>query len=257
MAEIDSGTAVAIYEKMALIRAADERFRSSIIAGTFTGIHYSPRGQEAIAAAVGMHLRPDDYLVTTYRGLHDQLAKGMPLRELWAEFLGKSTGTCKGKGGTMHITHPPSGVMLTTAIVGGGIPVAVGLALAAQAEGGDRVTVCNFGDGATNTGAFHEALNLASLWNLPVVFVCQNNTYAENTPFDKGTKASSVAARATSYGMRGETVDGNDPIATWQSAGEAIQRARQGEGPTLLEAVTFRFMGHFFGDPSWTSCHSC
>lgn len=249
MVRLDQQIALDIYEKMTLIRETDDRFRKSLLAGAFTGIHYSPRGQEAIAAAIGVCLRPDDYLVTTYRGLHDQLAKGLPLRELWAEFLGKSTGTCKGKGGTMHISHPPSGVMLTTAIVGGGIPVAAGLALAAQAKGTDQVTVCNFGDGATNIGAFHEALNIASLWNLPVLFVCQNNRYAENTPFEHGTKAPNVASRAASYGMTGVTVDGNDPVAVWEAAQDAISRARGGDGPTLLEAVTFRFMGHYFGDP--------
>ena len=153
----DRDTLVRMYEIQTTIKQCDERFRSMLMGGQIQLIYYSPRGQECISAGYAVHLRPDDYVVTTYRGLHDHLAKGVPLRELWAEFLGKATGTCKGKGGPMHITHPASGLMVTTGIVGGGIPIANGLALAAQLDGTDRVTVVNFGDGATNIGAFHEA----------------------------------------------------------------------------------------------------
>ncbi len=172
----------------------------------------------------------------------------MPLRELWAEFVGRATGTCKGKGGPMHITHPASGLMVTTGIVGSGLPIANGLALASQLQGNDRVTVVNFGDGATNIGAFHEACNLAALWKLPVVFVCQNNRYGEHTSFEDGTSVDRIADRAAAYQMPGVRVDGNDPVAMYAAAREAVDRARAGEGPTLLEAMTFRFFGHQMSD---------
>ena len=150
----------------------------------------------------------------------------------------------------MHITHPETGVMVTTGIVGSGLPIANGLALGAKVLGNDRVTICNFGDGASNIGAFHEALNMASVWKLPVVFVCQNNRYAEHTAFAIGTSAAQVADRAVGHQMPGITVNGNDPIAMWAAAKQAIDRARSGEGPTLIEAMTFRFLGHSMGDDS-------
>lgn len=236
-----------LYEVMATIRAADDKLVSIVMSGQAMLMLYSPRGHEAIAAGVSAGLRPEDYVVTTYRGLADHIAKGVPLKDLFAEILGRATGTCKGKGGSMHITHPASGLMVTTGIVGGGIPVANGLALAAQLRDEDRVTVCNFGDGASNIGAFHEALNLASVWSLPVVFVCQNNGYAEHTTYAKGTPVDHIADRAAAYGMPGVTVDGRDPLAVRDAAGDAIGRARAGDGPTLLEAVTYRLGGHYVG----------
>jgi acetoin:2,6-dichlorophenolindophenol oxidoreductase subunit alpha len=238
-----------IYRKALLIQLFDERMRSLISTGRMAAVYYSPRGQEILAAAMGVNLEPTDYLVTTYRGVHDQLAKGMPLRQMVAEYAGKVTGACKGKGGAMHITYPKAGIMVTTGVVGSGLPIANGLALASQLKGDGRVTLCNFGDGASNIGAFHEALNMASLWKLPVIFLCQNNHFAECTRFEDGTTVAHIADRAASYSMRGVTVDGNDPQAMWQASREAVERARAGEGPTLLEAVTFRFMGHYFGDP--------
>jgi pyruvate dehydrogenase E1 component alpha subunit len=237
-----------MFELMSTIKQTDERFRSMLGSGQIRCMYYSPRGQEVISAAFGALLRPDDYVVTTYRGLHDHLAKGVTLRELWAEFLGKSTGTCKGKGGPMHITDPKSGLMVTTGVVGSGMPIANGLALASSMKGTDQVTVVNFGDGASNIGAFHEALNMAGVWKLPVVFVCQNNGYAEHTRFEDGTGAAKVSDRAIAYGMPGETVDGNDGPAMYAAAKRAIDRARAGEGPTLLEAMTYRFFGHINGD---------
>jgi pyruvate dehydrogenase E1 component alpha subunit len=236
-----------MFETMLTIRTADEAFSSLIMSGQAMLMLYSPRGHEAIAAGVSVHLTADDYVVTTYRGLHDQIAKGVPLPVLFAEFLGRSTGTCKGKGGGMHITHPASGLMVTTGIVGGGIPIANGLALAAKLRGQNRVAVCNFGDGASNIGAFHEALNLAALWQLPVVFVCQNNGYAEHTPYAKGTSVDHIVERAAAYRMPGLSVDGTDPVAVAAAAEEAIGRARAGGGPTLLEASTYRLGGHFVG----------
>jgi pyruvate dehydrogenase E1 component alpha subunit len=170
------------------------------------------------------------------------------MRELWAEFLGRSTGTCKGKGGPMHITHPDSGLVVTTGIVGSGIPIANGFGLAAQLSGTDQVTVVNFGDGASNIGAFHEGLNMAAVWKLPVVFVCQNNLYGEHTPMSMSTGVEYISERGAAYGMPAVTVNGNDPVAMWHAAGEAIARARAGEGPTLIEARTYRFYGHLMGD---------
>lgn len=238
-----------IYRKALLIQLFDERMRSLISTGRMAAVYYSPRGQEILAAAMGVNLEPSDYLVTTYRGVHDQLAKGMPLKLLVAEYAGKATGACKGKGGAMHITYPAAGIMVTTGVVGSGLPIANGLALASQLKRDRRVTLCNFGDGASNIGAFHEALNLASLWKLPVIFLCQNNRFAECTRYEDGTTVAHVADRAAAYGMRGVSVDGNDPAAMWRASREAVERARAGEGPTLLEASTFRFMGHYFGDP--------
>jgi pyruvate dehydrogenase E1 component alpha subunit len=197
-----------------------------------------------------VNLRDDDYVVTIYRGLHDHLAKGVPLKALWAEYAGRATGSCKGKGGPMHITHPASGVVVTTGVVGSGIPIANGLALASQINGDGRVAISSFGDGATNIGAFHEALNLAAVWKLPVVFLCQNNLYAEHTSFALGTGSANIAVRGSSYGMPGVEVNGNDPVEMYRVAREAGARARAGEGPTLIEAKTFRFEGHILGDTS-------
>jgi TPP-dependent pyruvate/acetoin dehydrogenase alpha subunit len=239
---------IAIYRVAALIKQTDERIRGLITAGRLHANYYSPRGQEIVAAATAAHLKSDDYVVTIYRGLHDHLAKGVPLKLLMAEYFGRIDGSCKGKGGCMHITHPESGIMVTTGIVGSGMPIANGLALASQVRGDGRVTVTNFGDGASNIGAFHESMNLAQLWKLPVVFLCQNNLYAEHTSYEGGT-AGEIARRADGYGMVGVRVDGNDPVAMFQAAGEAIERARAGAGPTLIEARTFRFFGHNFGDP--------
>ncbi|BBZ36250.1 thiamine pyrophosphate-dependent dehydrogenase E1 component subunit alpha [Mycolicibacterium confluentis] len=247
---LDQATLVGLYRTAARIKSFDETYRAQMMSGKFAGMYYSPRGQEFAAASVAAHLRPADYVVTTYRGLHDQIAKGVPLRDLWAEYLGRSAGTCRGKGGPMHVTSPKHGLMVTTGVVGSGLPIANGLALAAQMRGTDQVAVVNFGDGASNIGAFHESLNLASLWKLPVIFVCQNNKWAEYTPLAGGTTVANIADRAVAYSMAGATVNGNDPVELYDAAGQAIERARGGGGPTLLEAVTYRFCGHYFGDQS-------
>ncbi len=236
-----------IYTTASLIKICDAKVRSLIDNNELSVNYYSPRGQELVAACVCANLRVTDYLVTTYRGIHDQLAKGVPLTSLMAEYFGKVTGACKGKGGAMHITYPACGAMVTTGIVGSGMPIANGLALASQMRGDGRVTVVNFGDGATNIGAFGESLNLASLWRLPIVFVCQNNFYAEHTAIEFST-AGEICTRALGYGVPALKVDGNDPIATYRAAREAVHRARNLGGPTLIEATTFRFHGHNYGD---------
>ncbi|MEM8491083.1 MAG: thiamine pyrophosphate-dependent dehydrogenase E1 component subunit alpha [Pseudomonadota bacterium] len=249
-AQPSGSSLIAIYERAARIRKNDEAFHGAMQSGKLgIRIYYSPRGQEIIPSALCDHLTDADYLVTIYRGVHDQIAKGIPLKALWAEYAGRVTGTCKGKGGPMHVTHPASGNMVTTGIVGGSLPIANGLALASQLDKDQRVTVACFGDGASNIGAFHESLNMASLWKLPVIFLCQNNLIAEHTRFEKGTAVARVADRAAAYNMHGIHVNGNDPKAMWVAAKEAVDRARSGKGPTLIEAMTFRFMGHLIGDP--------
>jgi TPP-dependent pyruvate/acetoin dehydrogenase alpha subunit len=244
----DRRTLLDMYRRMASIKQNDARFLSVIKAGKIVAPYYSPRGQEVIPAAVSVNLTDEDYICTIYRGIHDMIAKGVPLKELWAEIAGRATGTCKGKGGPMHITHPKSGVMVTTGVVGSSMPIANGLALAAQIRGEKRVAVAYFGDGASNIGAFHEALNMAAVWKLPVVFVCQNNGYGEHTRYELATSAAKISDRAIGYQMPGVTVDGNDPLVMYAAAKQAIERARAGQGPTLIEAKTFRFHGHVFGD---------
>jgi pyruvate dehydrogenase E1 component alpha subunit len=242
-------TLLDIFRTALKIQLIDEKVRGLLMSGRMAAVYYSPRGQEILAACMGVNLKPTDYLVTTSRGMHDQVAKGIPLRQLFAEYYGKVTGTCKGKGGPMHITYPTAGIMVTTGVVGAGLPIANGLALASQLKNDGRVTVVTFGDGASNIGAFHESLNMASLWKLPVIFLCQNNGYGECTKYEKATAVDNIADRAASYNMRGVTVDGNDAQAMHEAMREAVERARNGDGPTLLEAKTFRFMGHYFGDP--------
>src|ERR1700709_2680811 len=237
-----------LYALMMLMKAADDRLSKGIGTGEFMCVYWPSRGQEAIAAAMGVSLRPDDQLVNNYRGVHDLSGQGVPLEEIYGEMMGRTVGAGRGKGGTMHIAKPDKGVMLSTGIVGAGPPVAVGLAMAGKRKGLDRVTVVSFGDGATNTGSLHEAANMAALWDLPLVFVCQNNLFAEMTPTGDTMKLEHVADRAAGYGMPGVRVDGNDPLAVGAGPDEAVQKARRGDGPTFIECVTFRFRGHYFGD---------
>jgi len=241
-------TKIEIYSRAALLKTNDERSRKVIMTGRLVMPYYSYRGQEIIPAATMVSLSDDDYLVTIYRGIHDMLAKGMPLADLWAEVAGRVGGTCKGKGGPMHLTYPKKGIMVTTGIVGSSMPIANGLAWASQLSGDGRVAVATFGDGASNIGAFHESVNLAAVWKLPVIFLCQNNLYGEHTAYAKATSAKQISDRAAGYGIPGVRVNGNDPLEMYAAAREAIERARAGEGPTLIEAMTFRFHGHVFGD---------
>jgi acetoin:2,6-dichlorophenolindophenol oxidoreductase subunit alpha len=245
--KIDREKLLDIYTRTMKVARMDEKFRSLLMTGKIATMYYTVRGQELVSAAAMAALEKTDYLVTTYRGQHDQIAKGVPLDLLFAEIIGKGTGTCKGKGGSMHITHPDTGVMVTTGVVGSGLPIANGLALSSQNRKDGRVTVTCFGDGATNIGAFHEALNMAQLYKLPVIFICQNNRYGEHTAFADHTCVDSIVTRADAYGMKGVKVDGNDAEAMYTVVKEAADRARAGEGPTLIEAMCYRMMGHFFG----------
>lgn len=244
----DAEALVDIYRRTMRIERNDDAIRATIRKGRLQMPYYSARGQEVIPATISHFLRDDDQICTIYRGIQDMVAKGMPLKPLWAEIAGRVDGTCKGKGGPMHLTHPETGVMVTTGVVGSSMPIANGLAYAAQLDKSDRVIIAYFGDGAANIGAFHESLNLAALWKLPVIFVCPNNGYAEHTSFAKSTAVDKLSTRAAGYGMPGYTVDGNDPVAMYQAVHEAITRAREGEGPTFLECKTFRFLGHVLGD---------
>jgi 2-oxoisovalerate dehydrogenase E1 component len=238
-----------LYETARTIREFDDRIRRGLSSGEFMMSYWPVEGQEAISAGVCAALELSDRMVITYRCAGDAIAKGVDLGELAAELLGKSTGTSGGRGGAMGISAPEVGLVATTGIVGAGAPIAAGIALAAQQLRSGRVTVVSFGDGATSIGAVHEAMNLASLWRLPIVFLCQNNLFGEGTPIAEYTRTERLSDRASAYGMTGVTVDGTDPVAVYEAAKSAVARARGDGGPTFLEATAFRLNGHYFGDP--------
>ncbi len=233
-----------LHRPMVRIRLFEEEAGKLMEAGRMPGFLHLYVGQEAVAAGVMATLRPDDVVTSTHRGHGHAVAKGANLRYMYAELFGKETGYCKGRGGSMHINDLSIGMLGANGIVGGGIPHAVGAALAAVYQGQDSVAVPFFGDGATNIGAFHESANLAAVLQLPVLFVCENNGYAEFTPQDRHMLLKDVADRAASYGMPGEIVDGMDAVAVYLAARRLVERARAGEGPALLEAKTYRFYDH-------------
>ncbi len=236
-------------EGMLRIRMFEERVRAEFAKGSMPGFVHTYSGAEAIAVGVIGALEPEDLITSTHRGHGHCLAKGAPLDGIVAELYGRETGLCRGRGGSMHIADFATGMLGANAIVGGGIALAVGGALAAQVLGDRRVAVAFFGDGAANEGVFHESMNLASIWSLPVIFVCENNGWAESTPFAYATSTASVAERGRGYSVPAKTVDGTDVVAVRGAAAAAIARARSGEGPTLLECVAPRSEGHFVGDP--------
>jgi TPP-dependent pyruvate/acetoin dehydrogenase alpha subunit len=240
--------ALAIYRTMHFIRRFEERVAECFAGGEIPGFIHLSVGQEAIPAAVCVPLREDDLVAATHRGHGQCLAKGADPRRVMAELFGRRTGYCRGKGGSMHLCDLSRGILGTNGVVGASLPIGVGTALASRIRGTGQVTVVFFGDGAANTGAAHEALNLASLWELPVVFVCENNLYAEFTPQSVHTKAVGIAERAAAYRMTGVRVDGNDASAVFGVAERAVLQARAGEGPTLIEAMTYRYRGHHEGD---------
>ena len=234
---------------MVRIRRFEERAIQLFMAQEMPGFLHSYLGQEAVAAGVCETLEQDDSITSTHRGHGHVIAKGLQLDRMMAELFGKRTGYCKGKGGSMHIADFSCGVLGANGIVGGGIAIATGAALASKLRGTKRVAVAFFGDGATNQGSFHEAANMAAIWQLPVVLVCENNLYAVSTHQARHTRLTDLSERAKAYGFPGRTVDGNDPVAVYEAASEAVQRARRGEGPTLLECKTYKWMGHYIGDP--------
>lgn len=240
----DADACERMYRTMATITVADARVRTEAKAGRLRAACYPVRGLEAVCAALGEVLRPGDQLVSTYRNLADAVAIGVPLRSVIAELYGRVDGTSKGKGGPMHLHDEQAGLMGTTGIVGSGLPIAVGLALGAQLDGSDRVVVATFGDGATSIGAYHESINLAALWKLPMLFLCQNNQWGEHTPLAEYAAETDLAKRAASYGVRATAVDGFDAVATWRELGAALEHARSGAGPAFVEAHTYRLAGH-------------
>ena len=241
--EINKDSVIWMYEKMFTIRRFEEQARREADSGKLRGIH-SSIGQEAVPTGVCAHLRDEDFVLGTHRSHHHCIAKGVDLNEMMAELFGKSTGTGNGKGGTMHIADINKGMLGANGIVGSNIPVATGVALTAKVKGTDNVSVVFFGDGASSQGALHEAMNLASIWKLPVLFVCENNRYAESTPFEYSVAGGSVSNRADGYGIPGVTVDGQAVLDVFEVAKEAVGRARAGDGPTLIEAQTYRYLGH-------------
>ena len=232
-----------MFRTMVLIRRFEEQAKREEDSGRIRSTHPAI-GQEAVPTGICAHLRNDDYLLGNHRSHHHGIAKGLDPREMMAELLGKATGTNGGKGGSMHIADAAKGMLGANGVVGSNIPVATGCALAAKTRGTDQVSVVFFGDGAAAQGSLHEAMNLASIWDLPVIFVCENNRYAVSTPAEYSIAGGSVANRAAGYAMPGVTVDGQDSLEMYEVAGEAVARARRGDGPTLIEALTYRHTGH-------------
>ena len=241
--EINRDSVIWLYERMLLIRRFEEQARREADLGKLRGIH-SSIGQEAVPTGVCAHLNDNDYVLGTHRSHHHCIAKGVDLNEMMSELFGKVTGTGRGKGGTMHIADINKGMLGANGIVGSNIPVATGVALTSKVKGTGQVSVVFFGDGASSQGTLHESMNLASIWDLPVIFVCENNRYAESTPFEYSVAGGSVSNRAEGYGMPGVTVDGQSVLDVFEVAKEAVARARSGKGPTLIEAQTYRYLGH-------------
>ena len=244
---IDRDSLLWMYETMVTIRRFEEQSRREADAGKLRGMH-SSIGQEAVPTGICAHLDENDYVLGTHRSHHHCIAKGLDLNQMMAELLGKSTGTGKGKGGTMHIADIERGMLGANGVVGSNIPVATGVALTAKVKGTNQVSVVFFGDGASSQGVLHESMNLAGIWKLPVIFVCENNRYAESTPFEYSVAGGSISNRADGYGIPGVSVDGQSVMDMFEVGREAVARARAGDGPTLIEAQTYRYMGHFGAD---------
>ena len=242
-------TAREMYRRMVLIRRFEDHLYALFLQGAVPGTLHQYQGQEAVAVGVCTALRPDDVIFSTHRPVGHLLARGSSPRGLAAEIMGKATGCAGGKGGQMHLTDVSVGAMPSNAIVGANIPIATGAALAFQLRGQDCVAVSFFGDGASNIGAFHEGINLAAVKNAPVIFVCENNQYGASTAISSMLRITDIADRAAAYGIPGQVVDGMDVLAVHQAMLEAVERARQGHGPTLLECKTYRYAGHSRGDP--------
>lgn len=238
---------LAFYRQMLLIRRSEEQLVKLYATGKIHGACHTYIGEEAVATGVCAHLRHEDVVFSTHRGHGHALAKGVTPRELIAELMGRATGCSGGRGGSMHLFKPEIGFMGSSGIVGPSITLAAGGGYTAKLLGTDRVSVAFFGDGAVNNGSFHEGINLATAWGLPVLFVCENNLYATEVSFAKATGHPEVASRASAYGLPGFAVDGNDVRAVFEAAGEAVHRARSGEGPTLLECLTYRIRPHSEG----------
>ena len=246
---LDSPLLLDLYRRMVLIRRFEEKVRMLFLEGVMPGTIHQCDGQEACAVGVCSVLRPDDVITSTHRPHGHAIARGLPVVDIMAELFGKTAGCCRGKGGSMHLGDLSYGMIPAIATVGSSIPLAAGAALAFKLRAESRVAVCFFGDGATNEGAFHEGVNLASIWSLPVVFVCENNFYGASTPVRQVMRVEHVADRAAAYGLTGRIVDGNDVLAVREAVGQAVEQARSGDGPAFLELKTYRLCGHSRRDP--------
>ncbi|KUN61708.1 pyruvate dehydrogenase (acetyl-transferring) E1 component subunit alpha [Streptomyces canus] len=248
---MDTAELLASYEQMALIRRTEKAAHDLFLQGLVKGTTHLAAGHEAIAVGASAALRDDDYVFATYRGHHHAMARGATPEECLAELMSRATGLCKAKGGSMHLTKADANMLGSYAIVGAHLPMAVGAAWSARLRGTGQLAVAFFGDGATNIGSFHEALNLAAVWKLPVLFVCENNQYMEYTPIADVTAVPRPAAdRAPAYGIPGEVVDGNDVVSVQEAVARLARRARAGDGPAVLEAETYRHFGHSRADPA-------
>ncbi len=241
---------LSMYRRMRLIRGFEDTAQRYFEAGEIAGFLHLSQGQEAVPVGTCAALRSDDYITSTHRGHGDVIAKGCEVKYMFAELYGRTTGYCKGKGGSMHIADFSQGIIGANAIVSGGLPIALGAALSIKLRCTDQVAVCFFGDGATAEGAFHEALNLSSLWQVPMIFVCQNNLYGLSQPWEKTAYECELPRRVSTYNIPAECVDGMDVIVVYQAVKKAVDRARAGGGPTFIEAKTYRFLGHYVGDPA-------
>jgi pyruvate dehydrogenase E1 component alpha subunit len=249
MAVPDNKLQIEMLRKMMLIRAFEEKIKYLFTRGAMAGFSHLYDGQEAVAVGGCAALTRDDYITSTHRGHGHCIAKGGDVAKMMAEVLGRRTGYCKGKGGSMHIFDASLGILGANGIVAGGLPMGTGAGLKAKLTGSGQVTMCFFGDGTTNQGTFHESLNMAGLWRLPVVYVCENNGYGISVSQARHQAIRDVAVRAEGYGMVGAIADGNDVLDVYEKASAAVERARRGEGPTLLECKTYRYGGHHVGDP--------
>lgn len=246
---MDKAFALAIYETMFRIRTFEEEVKKQFEDGNIPGFIHLGSGQEAVSAGACAAIKKDDYIGSTHRGHANLIAKGGKTDRMMAELFARETGSCKGRGGCLHITEMGVGSLGANGIVAAGIIVANGAALSAKLRKNKKVVLTFFGDGATNQGKFHEAMNLAALWSLPNVFICENNLYGEATPLAQHMKIKDISVRAQAYGMPGVSVDGQDVLKVYDAVSEAVQRAREGKGPSLIEAKTYRFHGHHIGDP--------
>ena len=246
----EKGFLMHLLEKMLEIRFFEEKIVDQYARGNVPGLAHLYIGEEAVAVGACANLNKDDLITSTHRGHGHCIAKGAELKPMMAELFGKKTGYCKGKGGSMHIADMEVGMLGAMGIVGSGAPIAVGAALAAKKRKSGQVVICFFGDDATNTGAFHESSNFAALHKLPVVFVCENNFYGISVSIERHTAIKNIADRASGYAMPGVIVDGNDVLAVYEMVGKVLRAARNGEGPTLVECKTYRWRGHFEGDPN-------
>ena len=245
---LDKSRLLEIYRTMLTIRRFEETAMELFAKGVIPGLIHLSIGQEAVAAGMCANLRKDDYILSTHRGHGHCIAKGADPSKMMAELLGKETGYCRGRGGSMHIGAPEVGILGCTGVVGAGIPIAAGVGLSIQVRGTDQVVVCFFGEGATNSGSFHEGMNLAATWKLPVIFACENNLYMEFTPIKDVTPVTDMAEKAAAYRMFHEVVDGMDVTKVYDASGRAVERARSHAGPTFLEFKTYRYRGHHEGD---------